>query len=85
MATESGESTSTNCDACPAGSACKVPNSISDCAAGFYCTGSTTTPRPNSSGGTMCIPGYYCDVGSSSQTPCPAGYYCPNYAANSYF
>jgi hypothetical protein len=85
MASLSGESTNANCDACAAGYGCRVPNIRMDCSAGFYCTGSAITSRPNepsSQGGGMCGPGYYCTTSQVSQTACTAGYYCPNFASN---
>ncbi|CAG2223568.1 unnamed protein product [Mytilus edulis] len=59
-----------SCTTCPAGQACTVNGTVTDCPAGTYNAAGETTC-------TTCASGYYSDsAGSSSCTICTAGYDC---------
>jgi len=63
---------------CPAGKYCDTHHlnaPSGDCAAGYICTGGSTTPMPTGTGGNICRAGYYCPAGTTEEIPCPAGKY----------
>lgn len=64
---------------CPARKYCgseALPAPSDDCAAGYYCIGGSTTPRPKDGiTGNECPAGSYCIAGSSIYVRCPEGTY----------
>ena len=64
---------------CPARKYCgseALPAPSDDCAAGYYCIGGSTTPRPKDGiTGNECPAGAYCIAGSSIYVRCPEGTY----------
>ena len=51
-----------------------------DCTEGYYCSGSTKVPTPNSlffTNGDICPKGHYCPEASGDKTACGAGKYLP--------
>ena len=73
-----GSSTSGSCVNCDAGKFCSDMGLSAVqglCNQGYYCAGSTTSPRPSTA---TCPVGKMCPAGSSSATPCTAGTYQPS-------
>ncbi|XP_062816991.1 zonadhesin isoform X2 [Anolis carolinensis] len=62
---------------CPPGFYCNAPGLSApsgECAAGFYCLGGASSPKPTDGiTGNICPPGTYCSVGSPSPVSCPTG------------
>ena len=73
-----GSTTSGACGACDPGKYCSrmgLANYEGSCNQGYYCAGSTVSPRPSTA---TCPTGKSCPTGSSSATSCTAGYYQPS-------
>jgi hypothetical protein len=73
-----------NCSPCPAGFTCSQAGLVAadgPCDPGFYCTGGSWSPRPQSTvpaeaaTGGLCPAGAYCPRGSTTPQSCPAGTY----------
>eukprot|EP00658_Telonema_sp_P-2_P016371 TRINITY_DN16352_c0_g1_i10.p1 TRINITY_DN16352_c0_g1~~TRINITY_DN16352_c0_g1_i10.p1 ORF type:complete len:576 (-),score=150.42 TRINITY_DN16352_c0_g1_i10:23-1750(-) len=73
----SGATNITSCLACTAGKAC-TGNALTapdaECAAGYYCPGSSASPTSPSR---LCSVGHYCPASSEVPIPCPNGQWAP--------
>ena len=72
-----------HCLACDPGyfgetSGLKVSTCTGKCAAGFYCSGGTSSHSPLGTNGNKCREGTYCPEGSIEEIVCPPGTYNPN-------
>eukprot|EP00704_Kipferlia_bialata_P000894 g894.t1 len=75
----------TDCVECSAGSYCDLSGLSAvagDCAAGYYCTGGSSSATPQLVDGAnvygyVCPAGHYCEAGTSEPEPCAEGTYQP--------
>jgi hypothetical protein len=71
----SGATSASDCQSCPAGYYCagsRNPYPTGPCKGGYYCTGGSSSATQYTT-----PPGYYSIPGSSAGIPCPAGTYQP--------